>query len=182
METMFPFQKFIFDSCKEDAPFDDRYINLIFCPCGNKGKSTIAHLCRLLNRGITLPPINDHKKLIQACCNICTSKNVRKTIPIFFDLPRTMNKDRLNGVYTAIEAIKQGYLVDTRYGKYQEWDMDCPHIWIFSNMEPELSMLSADRWKLWSINEQDELVKYVVQPDDSNKPDALLEFAEIKCN
>lgn len=158
LETMRPFQQYIYDYCKPDSAFDDRYINLIYCPNGNVGKSIIAHLCRLHLGGLTLPPINDHKELIQACCNFCTSKKVRKTIPIFFDLPRAMNKERLNGIYTAIEVIKQGYLVDTRY-KYQEWDMDCPKIWVFTNTEPEIDLLSKDRWNIWTIKNF-ELVKY----------------------
>lgn len=161
LDTLYPFQKFIFDSALQ---FEDRIINLIFCPNGNQGKSTIASLCELYANGIDLPPVNDADRLIQSCCDICIAKNVRSPSPIFIDLPRAMNKDRLNGIYTAIEQIKKGKLYDLRY-TYKEWWIDSPQIWVFSNVEPELEMLSKDRWRVWSINDQKELVKYAPPKD-----------------
>lgn len=162
LDKLYPFQKIIFDSAKE---FEDRIINLIFCPDGNKGKSTIASLCELFAKGIDLPPVNDADRLIQSCCDICIAKQVRDPSPIFVDLPRAMNKDRLNGIYTAIEQIKKGKLYDLRY-TYKEWWIDSPQIWVFSNIRPDLSMLSKDRWKVWSIDENKELVPYVGEYDN----------------
>ncbi|WP_445772263.1 hypothetical protein, partial [Rheinheimera sp.] len=57
------------------------------------------------------------------------------------------------------EQIKKGKLYDTRY-KYQEYWIDSPQIWVFSNIEPDLSMLSLDRWRIWTINEQQQLERY----------------------
>lgn len=151
-----PFQKKIFE---EAEIFDDRIINLIYCKKGNVGKSTIASVCELFGNGIDLPPVNDAEKLIQSCCDICEAKGLRNPSPIFVDLPRAMNKDRLNGIYTAIEQIKKGKLFDLRY-KYKEYWIDSPQIWVFSNIEPELHMLSQDRWKLWVINDNYELENY----------------------
>lgn len=161
LNNLYPFQKVIFESAKV---FEDRVINMIYCEGGNKGKSTIASLCELFGKGIDLPPVNDADKLIQSCCDICMSKDIRDPSPVFVDLPRAMNKDRLNGIYTAIEQIKKGKLYDLRY-TYKEWWIDSPQIWVFSNIEPDLSMLSKDRWRVWIINEQRELVKYV-EPKD----------------
>lgn len=156
LDKLYPYQKYIFQTAKD---FDDRTINMIYCSSGNKGKSTIASICELFANGIDLPPVNDADKLIQSCCDICMAKNVRDPSPIFVDLPRAMNKDRLNGIYTAIEQIKKGKLYDLRY-TYKEWWIDSPQIWVFSNIEPDLAMLSADRWKIWTINEKMELVPF----------------------
>lgn len=156
LDRLYPYQKYIFDTAKE---FDDRTINMIYCPTGNQGKSTIASICELFGRGIDLPPVNDADKLVQSCCDVCMAKEVRDPSPIFVDLPRAMNKDRLNGIYTAIEQIKKGKLYDLRY-TYKEWWIDSPQIWVFSNIEPDLSMLSRDRWKVWTINEKKELEPY----------------------
>lgn len=153
LSNLRPFQKQIWDSAND---FDDRIINMIYCPTGNAGKSTIASLCELFGRGIDLPPCNDAEKIIQSCCDICEGKSVRNPSPIFVDLPRAMNKDRLNGIYTAIEQIKKGKLYDLRY-KYKEYWIDSPTIWVFSNIEPDTSMLSSDRWRLWIINDKFEL-------------------------
>lgn len=160
MDRLYPYQKVIMDSADV---FDTRSINLIYCPVGGVGKTTVAMLCRLFKNGITLPPINDQKELVQSCCDICVARNTRNPSPIFIDLPRAMKKDTLHGIYSGIELIKNGDLYDLRY-KYREYLIDSPQIWVFSNMEPDLTMLSLDRWKVWVINEHKELEKYVFTP------------------
>jgi len=69
------------------------------------------------------------------------------------DMPRSLNKDRLYQFYSGIETIKDGYAYDDRY-KFKEKFFDCPNIWIFSNILPDMDMLSKDRWKLWSIDKE----------------------------
>lgn len=165
LETMYPFQKIIFETATQ---FDDRNINMIYCPNGNKGKSTIASLCELYGKGIDLPPVNDADKLIQSACDICTAKQTRDPSPIFIDMPRAMNKDRLNGIYTAVEQIKKGKLYDLRYS-YREWWIDSPQVWVFSNVEPDIELLSRDRWIVWTINESRELVRY----DPNQRPEGV---------
>ena len=156
LDKLYPYQKHIYDSADV---FDTRTINMIYCPVGNVGKSTIASVCELYAKGIDLPPVNDAEKLIQSCCDICEAKQIRNPSPIFVDLPRAMNKDRLNGIYTAIEQIKKGKLFDLRY-KYKEYWIDSPQIWVFSNIRPDLSMLSKDRWKVYTINKDYSLMTY----------------------
>ena len=160
LERLYPYQQQIFDSAEV---FDTRIINMIYCPHGNMGKSTIASCCELFANGIDLPPVNDAEKLIQSCCDICEGKGQRCPSPIFVDLPRAMNKDRLNGIYTAIEQIKKGKLFDLRY-KYKDYWIDAPQIWVFSNIDPDISMLSKDRWKLWTIDDDKNLIPY--KPDE----------------
>lgn len=175
MNSLYPFQRVIFDSAKE---FDDRIINMIYCPSGNVGKSTIASLCELFGKGIDLPPVNDADRLIQSCCDICMAKQMRDPSPIFVDLPRAMNKDRLNGIYTAIEQIKKGKLYDLRYA-YKEWWIDSPTIWVFSNIEPDLDMLSRDRWRIWTVKNK-ELVPYEVEEsEDELEPPKKLSGCNI---
>jgi len=156
METLRPFQKHIWDT--KDV-FNDRYINFIYCMKGNNGKTVIASLCELYANGIDLPPVNDSKELIQSMCDICVGQNLRNPNPVFIDLPRAIPKDRLFGIFTACEQIKKGKLYDLRY-KYKAWWIDSPNIWVISNAKPNLSYLSIDRWKIWTINEKYELVKY----------------------
>lgn len=161
LDTLYPYQKVIFDSAKE---FDGRIINLIYCPHGNKGKSTIASLCELYGKGIDLPPVNDADKLIASACDICMAKKVRDPSPIFVDLPRAMDKSRLYGIFTAIEVIKKGKLFDLRH-HYKQWWIDSPAVWVFMNTRPELNYLSKDRWCVWTINDAYELVPYVGEED-----------------
>lgn len=161
MDTLKPFQKTILELM---AIFCTRAIHLIYCPNGNKGKSTIAHLARLHHKAIVLPPLNDADRLLYTACNMAMAKKVRESIPIFIDLPRAMNQERLFGLYAAIETIKQGYLFDTR-NHSKTWDMDCPSVFVFTNTLPELNtLMSMDRWRVWTINEKDELVKFKAEP------------------
>lgn len=152
-----PFQESIKEIC---GVFEDRWINLLYCPIGNKGKSVCAHIMRLMHRAIVLPVINDARDIIQSACDQLIGKQLRSVGGVFIDMPRAMNKDRLFGVYSAIEQIKQGWVYDTRY-KWREWDFDSPCIWVFTNCVPDAALLSRDRWKYWTIDENYFLKKYV---------------------
>lgn len=137
--------------------FDTRKVNIIFDMEGSKGKSTLAHLCRLHEEGLCMPICNDGEKLIQSCCNMMTAKRIRKSVPIFIDLPRAMDKTRLYGIYTAIEQIKSGYVYDVR-NHYKDWDFDSPSIWVTTNRLPDTNYLTLNRWNLYIIKDQ-ELIK-----------------------
>lgn len=130
--------------------FNDREINVIYDDVGCNGKSTLASIVELQYNGIDLPPINDMKELIATMCNICMDTNNRSPKMVFIDLPRAVDKARLNGIYSAIEQIKKGKLYDMRY-KYKKYWIDSPAIWVFTNMCPDEDMLSRDRWKIWQI-------------------------------
>lgn len=137
---------------KESAEtFDARKIDLIYDPEGNIGKSTIAAICELLYGAIDMPPLNDYKELIALLCNICMDKQLRDPKLIFFDLPRALDKERLFGMYSAIEQVKKGKLYDCRY-HYKEWWIDSPRIWVFSNHLPDQTLLSNDRWNIWTVD------------------------------
>lgn len=152
-----PFQEKIQEIC---AVFEDRFINILYCPVGNKGKSVCAHIMRLMHGAIILPVINDAKDIIQSACDQLIGKRLRSVGGVFIDMPRAMNKDRLYGVYSAIEQVKQGWVYDTRY-KWREWDFDSPCVWVFTNAVPDQMLLSRDRWKFWTIDDKYELIKYV---------------------
>ena len=142
MEGLRPFQKSIVDNAEV---WDKRTINLIYCKHGNMGKSLLVGYCRAHKVGRALPPVNDQKDLLRMVCDLPTSKMY------LFDMPRSMNKDRLYQFYSAVETIKDGYAYDDRY-HFKEKVFDCPNIWIFSNSLPDLEMLSEDRWKIWEID------------------------------
>lgn len=132
--------------------FNDREINLIYDPKGNNGKSTVASICELLHGGVDMPPLNDYKELISLACDICMDTKTRNPKIFLFDMPRAIDKSRLYGLYSAIEQIKKGKLYDCRY-HYKKWWIDSPAVWVFTNHLPDMEMLSADRWKIWQIQE-----------------------------
>lgn len=160
-KTLYPWQLKVIEISKT---FNDREINVIYDPVGNKGKSTLAAICELEMNGIDLPPVNDAKELLQVICDICLAKQDRSPNPVFVDIPRAMEKSRLHGIYTAIEQIKKGKLVDMRY-HYKEWWIDSPCVWVCTNTEPDLHLMSNDRWKVWEIVDNQ-----------------LREFKTLRCN
>lgn len=159
-EQLFPFQKEIFV-----YKFDKDKVNVIIDKKGGLGKSTIAHFTRLYKNGIVLPVVNDAKELEQACQNMLSGKKLRKEVIIIIDLPKAVNKERMAGLYTAIERIKSGYVVDMR-NKLKEWDFDSPMIWVFTNDAPDMSLLTQRRWNLYTVNENKEFEDYIDFVDD----------------
>lgn len=145
-----PFQSHIVNDASK---WDKRTINCVYCPEGNKGKSILVGYCRAYRIGRALPSVNDYKDLLRMVCDLPTSRMY------LFDMPRSINKDRLYQFYGAVETIKDGYAYDDRYS-FKEKHFDCPNIWIFSNTLPDLNMLSADRWKVWTIDQDYCLNRY----------------------
>lgn len=156
LECLRPYQQYIWDSYEI---FDSRKINLIIDYTGGRGKSTIASLCELYERGIDLPVVNDAKQLIESVCDILMAKEERVPGIMFLDMPRAMKQDKLRGIYTALEQIKKGKVVDLRY-HYKEWWFDSPQIWVFTNEKPKLKWLTIDRWVLWTITDDFSLIPF----------------------
>jgi len=147
-KSLRPFQQEIIDHAKD---WDTRHINLVYCPTGNCGKSTLCSYIRAHGIGRVIPPFTDYQDF-----SACVLDQPESTLYIV-DMPRAMKKDKLQGLYTAIETCKDGFVFDKRY-KYRERIFDCPNMWVFSNRMPDLDLLSQDRWKIWTINSSYELV------------------------
>ncbi len=139
--SLYEWQRQVLEKCET---FDKRTINCIYCPLGNIGKSILIGWIRAYSLGRALPPVNDYKDMLRMVCDLPTATSY------FIDMPRAIKKDKLGGFYSAIETIKDGYAYDDRYS-FKEKIFDCPNIWIFSNMLPDLNLLSQDRWKIWEV-------------------------------
>lgn len=156
LESLYPWQKTVWDMADV---FEDRIVNLILDKRGCNGKSTLAALMELHDRGVDLPPLNDAEKLIQSLADILIATENRNPRTVFIDIPRSMKQDKLYGLYAAIEQIKKGKVVDTRYS-YKQWWFDAPQVWVFTNTMPDMTYLSGDRWRIWSISESHELLPW----------------------
>lgn len=127
--------------------WDTRTINVIVDTEGNIGKSTLVNYMRAHRLGRRIPPVNDFKDLMRMVMDMPTSNLY------LIDMPRSMSKSGLLGLYSAIEEVKNGYAFDDRY-HFKEKIFDCPNIWIFTNVVPDKNLLSLDRWNLWNIVDQ----------------------------
>lgn len=133
--------------CAQVDIWDKRNINLIYCPEGNIGKSTLVGYLRAHRLARVIPLCNDYKDTLRMVCDMPISRCY------CIDMPRAINKERLNGFYSAVETIKDGYAYDDRY-KFKEDFFDCPNIWVFTNTLPDKILLSKDRWKIWEVDNE----------------------------
>lgn len=157
---LYPYQKVIYDSYNSK---DSRFINFVYCPTGNIGKSSIVHYMSASGMGYTIPPFNDAKDLLAFVCDTLYEKDIFEPKLFFVDLPRAMKQYKLAGLYSALESIKGGVVYDSRYHA-RKYYFCSPQVWIFSNEKPYLRSLSRDRWKIWKVNEKMEFV--AVDPDE----------------
>jgi len=151
--TLYPWQQTVLNTAKV---FDDRAVDCLIDTAGCNGKSTLARVCMLEHDAYMLPCHCDGVKLTQSLCNMLMAKEDRAPSIIFVDMPRAMGKDRLGGLYSAVENIKGGYVADER-NSYKEWWFNSPRVWCFTNVAPDTELLSVDRWRLWMIDD-DKLV------------------------
>lgn len=143
-----PWQQKVVDSIKKIEP---RTINVIRDPRGNNGKSYLSSWLAVRKLARRLPAINDTKDVMRMVMDAPKAKCY------FIDLPRAQDKKRLHNLIAAIEEIKNGYAYDDRY-QFKEEFFEVPNIWIFTNMWIPSELLSVDRWTLWTIDSDGQLV------------------------
>lgn len=94
----------------------------------------------------------------------------RENVDLFmFDFTRTRGKDTsLDDLFEAIEEIKNGYVIDTMYGKYEKVIYYGVMVVIFTNEDfgKYKDYLSADRWVPFSIVGNS---LYHIEYEDGNK-------------
>jgi len=143
--------------------WNTRTINVVLDFKGNIGKSTLVNYIRAHRIGRRIPPVNDFKDLMRMVMDMPTSSLY------LIDMPRSMSKSGLLGLYSAIEEVKNGYAFDDRY-HFKEKIFDCPNIWIFTNTLPDENLLSKDRWKLCEISDSMDFIErdfeYFEEDDD----------------
>lgn len=157
-----PWQKTVFESMKKKP--DGRTINWIYDKNGNCGKSAFKCYCIdnykanfiTTDRG----SINDIANIFYNCFFNDDIKN--KLDPTLLgtfvlDLARA-NEHFIS--YNAIEKILDGCMTNTKY-VCKNMRFQKPHVWVFANCLPDYSQCSKDRWKVFSIDNNFELIPYV---------------------
>lgn len=147
-----PFQQSLCDIIK--TPPDDRTVNNIISPHGAEGKSFVVGYLTVRGLADRIPVQKDARDISRMVMN----KPIRSCY--FIDIPRAANNVSKHAIYGAIEELKNGYVFDDRYHFKDKW-IEPPHVWVFSNTQPEAFLLSSDRWRFWTINDRHELVPFV---------------------
>ena len=142
--------------------FDERAIDLLYCPVGNIGKSIFAEYLEFIGMAEEIPPFRLMDDIFQW---VCTRPKKKMYL---VDMPRGMKKDKLGDFYAGIEVIKNGVCYDKRYTAKKE-RFDRPRVVIFTNTLPVLELMSLDRWNLWICNDDYNLEKF--EPPEDSKYD-----------
>jgi len=121
------------------GPMEDRKIHWFWDTEGGMGKSKFSKFMKFHHEipKITFGKCSDLLNLV--------SKQPNKKGYIF-DLSRTKSREiDIDEIYSAIENIKNGHFVNTKY-EVEEILMMPPHIVVFANYPPDTTKLSSDRW------------------------------------
>lgn len=148
-DKMYKYQTFIINILKEEP--NDRLIYWFYETKGGVGKSALTkYICSQYEAIILSGKASDMKYGIVAYMNKhegCAPKI------IILDIPR----ESLNYLsYTGIEEIKNGCFFSSKY----ECEMviyNNPHVVIFANDLPEINKVSRDRWKIYKINDDNDV-------------------------
>jgi hypothetical protein len=135
-------QKELYDQLQTEP--DDRSIYWYYDEQGGNGKSAFCKYIAVTHpKEVVVIQGGKLADIINIIFNIET--HLLKTIII--DIPRA-NKNYLS--FAAIECIKNGMITNTKFETGIKY-FDTVHVVIFSNSQPDLSNLSADRWHLRSL-------------------------------
>ena len=145
---LYPWQQKIIE---EAQMYDDRLIKVILDEHGNNGKSILSELMEYKGIAFEIPPMNCMEDIMQCCMGIKPQKCY------LVDMPRGMKKDKLAGFYSGLESLKNGVMYDKRYG-FKKRRIDRPQIIVFTNAQPDWTLMSPDRWTVFRITEDKNLV------------------------
>lgn len=113
---------------------------------GGRGKTTFTKYCRHHFNAFT-PQLN-HKT---------ASFLYDRQELVIIDIPRHTGDELVP--YGLIESLKNGFITSDKYVPLQK-EFNPPMVIIFSNHQPDLDKLSADRWRVFTLNSLgNELVK-----------------------
>jgi len=133
---------------------DNRTINWVHDAKGGIGKSTLVKYLVYHNLAAFMTFLSATDLAHQVVKNDAS--------PVYvFDLPRTKSeKVGMDEIYTTLEAVKNGLVMSGKYdgGKLI---MNSPHIWVFSNFAPDQTKMSADRFKIWAVDDDGQAWKFL---------------------
>lgn len=126
---------------------DVRQIDVAYDPQGNKGKSWLINHLFETGKAHYIPPYaTSIEKMVQTTASLY----LQEWRPyLVIDIPRAFNWS--NQIYTAIESIKDGIVMDMRYSA-RPINIRGVKVVITCNDAPKVNKLSADRWRISTLS------------------------------
>jgi hypothetical protein len=132
-------QKGILDICEEEP--HNRKVMWFWESEGNVGKSFMAQYLQVMKQAILLQPMKKSDMVH------ILSKTIHQSDIVIFDLTRSSEEGSVKVVYEVIEMIKNRHICSGKYDS-DSFNFSKKHVIVFSNYAPDMSALSADRWKI----------------------------------
>lgn len=154
IDKLFPWQERVRTLCEEEP--DDRTVNWVYDENGKNGKTQFAKYM-VVKHGAIIASAGGAKDIANLIKNAADSgKDLNEITAFIFNFAREVTSDDVS--YRMLEMVKDGLVTNIKY-EAETLVFNSPHIWVLANCLPNLSSLTKDRWKVWSINTQKELVE-----------------------
>lgn len=124
-------------------------------------------------------PVSTVERLLSAVTKLIGQEEVDV---LMINLTKTKGQDQsLADLFSATEDIKDGFIVDTLYGKYVEAIFDPPIVLVFTNekLDEHITKLSRDRWLRLYIN-SNYTIEYRIENEDGTVSPIKLSNLNIK--
>jgi len=159
-EGMYPWTLKVAEMCTPNP----RYIDVLIDKKGNGGKTTCIEYLEYLDKACFLFPLMLAQEMMQQVMHHASTRYNKDGVlcspPAYaVNFSRAIEPKKMQQVFSAFETIKDGRAYDGR-NHWRSMQFQKPALWIFCNFEPPNEWMSADRWRLWTINENKELVEY----------------------
>lgn len=135
---------------------DHRTILIVVDPVGNSGKTVLAHHLVQYHAGVFVPAfLQTGDEIMKFVCSHVKSGG---DFVLVIDIPRASLIGAIGRrLFAAFEALKGGWAYDTRYhGKTIYFKP--PKVVCFSNVMPDVKLLTGDRWDIMALPWLAELV------------------------
>lgn len=153
-KDLYPYQKTLYTMCKSKP--DDRHIYWIYDLVGKTGKSKF---CKFMAYHEKTPMLGYGKS--SDILNLASKHQNHNSY--LFNLTRAKPSDiGLQDLYASLESLKDGHYNNTKYDTHAVLQ-NPSHVIVMANFLPEMKLLSSDRWKIRTIDNNKVLQKY--KPD-----------------
>jgi hypothetical protein len=150
-DMLYKWQQQVISICSEQLQKgDDRSVNVITNPGGNLGKSGLMKYLIFNYNAHRLYLLEKAEDMLQQTFGKLTAKGQRDNIVFIVDIPKATSRHEMKKLLYVLEILKDGQAFDKRYSWKEYW-FNSPVIWVFTNQELPMHLLSEDRWKLFKV-------------------------------
>lgn len=133
--------------------YNERHLHYIYDPHYNSGKSVFCEWLEYNLFAEEIPPFQLMEDIMQFVMSFPKSKCY------LIDMPAAMKKEKVHQMYSGLEMLKNGFLYDKRYSG-RKMRISRPGVVVFANNLPNLGLMAPDRWQVWYITPDKDLVRY----------------------